>query len=260
MHHNFFTLNTYLMKVILESLKISALTNMEAGQLINRHVSDLATIDSSIATDVPYNNYLQEIGHKMELYRNALLQIQKSDETEKILLADAARDKAIIAFSLALKLHGVSDDPAEVEASRCLGILFDKYKNLGRLNYEAETLGIDKLTDELNSPDYSDKINYLNMGKYVARMTNANDLFKNLFGERMVTSANTESYNMKILRSELQYLYNDFTNYVLAMAKVSENTLFQAALSLLNTARKYYADLLAKRTVSKTGSDKPSVN
>ena len=248
------------MKVILEPLKISALTNMEAGQLINRHVSDLATIGSSVTTDVPYNNYLQEIGHKMELYQNALLQVQKSNETEKILLADAARDKAIIAFSLALQLYAISDNPEEVEVSRCLGILFEKYKNLGRLNYEAETLGIDKLTDELNSPGYCDRINYLNMGRYVDRMANANDIFKNLFGERIITSAHTESYNMKMLRSELKYLYNDFTNYVLAMAKVSENTLFPAALNLINIARKYYADLLAKRTTSKTGSDKPSVN
>ena len=40
----------------------------------------------------------------------------------------------------------------------------------------------------------------------------------------------------------------DFCNYVLAMSKVVENPLFTTSLSLLNTARKYYADLLARRT------------
>ena len=248
------------MNVILEPLKISVLTNMEAGQLMNRHLSDLATIDSSLLTNAPYNNYVQKIGTKMELYQNALAQVQKSEETEKIGLADAARDKAISAFNMALKLHAASDDPAEVEASRSLKILFDTFKNIARLNYEAETLAIDKLTGELNSPAYTEKVNYLHMSKYVARMAETNAAFKSLFSGRMVTTATTESFDMKTIRTELSATYNDFTAYVLAMAKATNNPLFTAALNLLNTARKYYADQLARRTASKTEEAKPSVN
>ncbi len=248
------------MNVILEPLKVSVLTNMEAGQLINRHLSDLATIDASLLTDAPYNNYVQKIGAKMELYRNALAQVQKSEETEKIGLADAARDKAISAFGLAIKLHATSDDQAEVEASSSLGILFGAFKNIARLNYEAETLAIDKLTAELNSPAYVEKVNYLHMSKYVARMAETNTAFKNLFGGRMVTMATTESFDMKTIRAEIQNLYNDFTNYVLAMAKATDNPLFEDALNRLNIARKYYADQLARRTAPKTEETKPSVN
>lgn len=260
MYHNLFTLKIYTMELILEPLKVSVLTNMEAGQLMNRLLSDLGTIDSNLLTDVPYNNYVQKIGNKMELYRNALAQVQKSEETEKIGLADAARDKAVSAFGTALKLYSTSDDPVEVETSRSLGILFGTFKNIARLNYEAETLAIDKLTSELNSPAYIEKINYLNMGKYVTRMTDTNAAFKNLFGGRMVTTAMTESYDMKTIRAELQVIYNDFTNYVLAMAKAIDNPLFPTALNLLNTARKYYADQLARRTAPKKEEAKPSVN
>jgi hypothetical protein len=232
----------------LEPLTISALTNMEAGQLMIRHQSDLNTIDASLLTDVPYNNYLQKIGNQTELYFNALAQVQKNEETEKIGLADDARDKAITAFNLALKLHASADDPAEAEASRSLRILFDTYKNLAKLNYEAESLAIDKLVSILNSEAYSEKISYLHMGKYVTRLSETNTTFKNLFSGRMVTTAMTETYDMKVIRKELQDKYSDFADYVLAMAKATENQLFVTALNLLNAARKYYTDQMISRT------------
>jgi hypothetical protein len=239
------------MKQILEPLTISALTNMEAGQLMIRHQSDLSTIDASLLTDVPYNSYLLKIGNQVVLYINALAQVQKNEETEKIGLADDARDKAVTAFNLALKLHAAADDPAEAEASRSLRILFDTYKNLAKLNYEAETLAIDKLTGELNSEAYSEKINNLHMSKYVTRLSETNDAFRTLFGGRMVTTAMTESYDMKAIRKELQETYNDFAAYVLSMAKATENQLFTTALNLLNAARKYYTDQMLSNPAPK---------
>lgn len=248
------------MKQILEPLKTSALTNMEAGQLMNRHLSDLSTIDASLLTDAPYNSYVEKIGNRLEPYVNALAQVQKSEETEKIELADTARDKAATAFNMAIKLHSKSDDTAEVEASRGLGILFGTFKNLAKLNYEAETLAIDKLITELNSPAYIKKVNYLHMNKYVTRLTDTNNAFKNLFSGRMVTTASTESFDVKALRKDLQETYNDFTAYVLSMAKATENQLFISALNLLNTARKYYSDMLARRATPKPEEAKPPVN
>ena len=247
------------MKQTLEPLKFTALTNMEAGQLMNRHLSDLGTIDPALLTDAPYNTYIRNITSKMVSYKNALAQVQKSEETEKIGLADDARDKAVVAFNMAIKLHGTSYDPAEVEASRSLGILYGAFNNPTKLNYEAETLAIDKLVSDLNSPAYTEKVTSLHMNKYVTRMADTNNAFKTLFGGRMVTTASTESFDMKTIRKDLQETYTDFTAYVLTMAKVSENQLFVTALNLLNTARKYYADQLARHQATKTTPETPVV-
>ncbi len=239
------------MNYILEPLTISALTNMEAGQLMIRHQNDLNTIDPALRTDVPYNSYMERIGIKTELYFAALAQVQKNEETEKILLADKARDKAVSSFNLALKLHASADDPEEVEASRSLKILFGTFKNIAKLNYEAESLAIDKLVNDLNSEAYSEKIAYLHMTKYVTRLSETNDIFKNLFGGRMVGTAMTESYDMKTVRKEMQVLYTDFVEYVFAMAKATESQLFTTALNLLNAARKYYADQMLSKPAPK---------
>jgi hypothetical protein len=230
---------------------------MEAGQLIRRHLDDLATIDQALMIDVPFNTYLQEITRKKGLYEKALAQIRKSEETEKINLADKNRDKAVDAFGKALKLYGVSDDPAEVEASRGLSIVLSNFKGLADLNYEAETMAIDKLVSELESPAHEAKIGLLNLGRYVARLKTTNEAFKTLFANRLVTEASTETYDMKIVRADLMKKYADFANYVLAMAKALETPLFIQALNLMNTARKYYSDLLARRTNGKDDKEKP---
>jgi len=247
------------MSLKLEPLSASVLTNMEFGQLMNRHESDLATIASALLTVASYNNYRDQINAKSAIYQAGLTQVQKNEETERIALLDETRDKAVEAFSRALKLYEISDIPAEVEASRIIGIVFKQFKNLAKLNYEAESISIDQLVRDLDEGNYPQYLDTLNMGKYITRMNNANQDFKALFGDRMVVEASTETYNVKVIRKELQDLYNDFTDYVFAMAKtIDAPPLFGVALDLLNTARKYYADMLARRQGVADAKDKPA--
>jgi len=245
------------MMLKLEPVRTSDLTNMEAGQLIRRTLDDFATIDQPVMTDAPLNAYVQEITQQKDLYQKALAQIRKNEETEKIGLADKNRDKAVDAFGKALKLYGVSDDEAEVEASRGLSIVFNSFKGLADLNYEAETMAIDKLVSELESPAHADKVKLLNLGRYVTRLKTTNAAFKTLFANRMVAGASTESYDMKVVRAELMKTYADMANYVLVMAKALKTPLFLTALNLLNASRKYYSDMLARRTNGKDDKEKP---
>lgn len=245
------------MMLKLEPVRTSDLTNMEAGQLIRRTLDDLATIDQPLMTDAPLNAYVQELTRQKGLYEKALAQIRKSEETEKIGLADKNRDQAIQAFTKSLKLYGVSDDLAEVEASRGLSIVLSNFKGLADLNYEAETMAIDKLVSELESPAHAAKVGLLNLGRYISRLKTTNEAFKTLFANRLVAEASTESYDMKVIRAELMKKYADMANYVLAMAKALNSPLFLTALNLLNASRKYYSDMLARRTNGKDDKEKP---
>lgn len=232
---------------------------MEVGQLMNRHLDDFSTIDPKLLTDAPYNDYVKQITNKSGIFQKALVQVRKNQETEKIIQADDDRDKAIEAYKKSLQLYKASDVPEEIEAARILGILMDSHKNLAKQNYEAETIGIDKVVSDLESPKYSAQVAVLNIRKYVDRMNVTNQNFKTLFSGRMVTGAMTETFDVQAIRKELLKLYADFTAYVLAMAKALDTPLFNTALTLLNTARKYYADMLARRTPVKVAKEKPTV-
>jgi len=50
------------MKLKLEPLRTPSLTNMEVGQLINRHLTDFNTIDPALKTDAPFNVYINDLG------------------------------------------------------------------------------------------------------------------------------------------------------------------------------------------------------
>ena len=242
----------------LEDLTSSRLPVMEVGQLTIRCITDLGTIDESLKTDVPYNNYTEKLSVKAELYFAALAQVRKREETELIFNADIRRDKTISSFGMAIRLHLAAADPEEAEVARGLNILFSTYKNIAKLTYEAESLAIDKFVAELNKPVYSEKIAILHMQKYVNNMAEANEAFKNLFSQRLQGVASTEVFDMKSIRAEMLAVYNDFCEYVLAMAKATELPLFVNSLSLINTARKYYADLMARRQGT-TESEEPPV-
>ena len=148
---------------------------------------------------------------------------------------------------MAIKLHLAAIDPEEAEAARGLSILFGAYKEIDKMNFEAESLAIDKLVSDLNTPAYSPKIEFLHMQKYVNNMAEANASFKNLFSQRLQGVAATEVFDIKIIRKEMQTLYDDFCEYVLALAKATDLPLYVDSLSLINTSRQYYADLLARR-------------
>lgn len=130
-------------------------------------------------------------------------------------------------------------------------ILSGRFKDLTNLNYGAESISIDKLVSELESVQYADKVELLQIGRYIAQMNNSNENFKTLFKGRTVTTAFTESFDLKTIRTELLAIYNEFTAYVLSMAKAHKTPLFANALALLNTTRKYNADLLARRSTGK---------
>ena len=57
--------------------------------------------------------------------------------------------------------------------------------------------------------------------------------------------------HVKTMRNELKEVVTDMNEYVLTMAKLKNTDEFNQSLSVINTVRKYYADLLAKRKPTK---------
>src|SRR5665647_838338 len=93
----------------LEPLKSSLLTNMEFGQLMKRHLSDLASIDQALLTVPSYSAYLQQLASGLIPYEIGLTRVHKNEETEKISQADIIRNKAVVSFAVNLKLYQLSD-------------------------------------------------------------------------------------------------------------------------------------------------------
>lgn len=229
----------------LQTVNLGRLTNLEFGQHVKSVKEGITTLN--VVTDAGFTNYLTQLETSSGNYDKAMIQVQKSDETEKIANADQTRDKAVSALIRYLKVFELTEDEQEILAYKSLNTLITTYKNLQNWNFEEESNGIDNLVNDLNNTKYLPSVTLLNMDSYVTRVATRNNEFKALFAGRTMNEASKEVFDVKKLRNDLKILYTEMATYVLAMAKSKDAEEFNKALNILNTVRKYYADLLAKR-------------
>lgn len=240
----------------LQNLNTSRLSVLEIGQHIKSILKNLKPL-GSIITDIPFKNYLQKLEDLSTEYDKAMLHIAKSDETAKINQADKARDIAITATLRFLNVFELSEDKNELEAYESLNNLFNVYKGIQRWNLEEETNGIDNLLKELNSPKYAAHVATIEMKKYINRIEAKQNIFVGFFDNRTQEDSSKETYDVPSMRKEITSVNNDLNDYVLSQAKALDTNQFNDSLKVINTVRKYYADLLAKRRSSNDDGDNP---
>jgi hypothetical protein len=232
----------------LASLSLTRLTHLEAAELISRLLSDVASQPNvkSTSTDAVVQNYMDVLANKLAQLQRALLRIQENSATKAIEKADQERDTSLRLLRKAVKLAILSDVPEEVEAAQKLASLLKVYKKVEILNYEAETQAVDKLLVELNGT-FAPHITLLSYGRYAQRLSNSNAVFKELFGGRMTETALKETFDTRSLRNDLLTTYRELALYLQAMANLPQANEHIQLLALVNTARKYYSDMVARR-------------
>jgi putative component of toxin-antitoxin plasmid stabilization module len=229
----------------LHSLSLTRLTHLEFGQHIKSVNEGISALN--IVVDEGFKNYQLQLGKNIVDYDKGMIQVQKSDETEKIVNADYLRDIAVSALTRYLSVFQWSENEQEVLAHKSLDTLFKNYKGIQSWNFEEESNGIDTLVADLNNAKYLPSVTLLNMNSYVTRVATRNAEFKTIFAGRTQEVAVKEVFDVKKLRAEVKETYTDMVEYVLSMSKTKNNEEFNKSLDIINTVRKYYADLLAKR-------------
>ena len=235
----------------LHPLTVFNLSNLEFGQHLKTIRNNLVNLSKTPITDTVLLGYLNNLDASGIIYDRAMVNIAKSDETAKIVAADSRRDKALSSLFRVADVFEFTEDENEQLAFASLKTLFDNYNGLQWWNFEEETNGIDNLIADLRNDKYSPSAQLLVMAAYIDRLSAANQSFKALFDGRTSEVALKENFDVKQLRSEMKQQYNDMVNYILTMAKALNTDQYNQALDMINTVRKYYADLLARREPGK---------
>ena len=105
----------------LQSLNVARLTNLEFGQHVKSVKKGITALNT--ATDTGFTTYLTQLETNIGNYDKAMVQVQKSDETEKIAIADQVRDTAFSAMSRYVKVFELSENEAEVLAYKSIDTL-----------------------------------------------------------------------------------------------------------------------------------------
>jgi hypothetical protein len=234
------------MKNELIPLKDYSLDNLSLGELIKRHLEDIGKLPATTITDAPAKSYIAGLTNRSAAYDKAIMKIAFNEESKKIAEADRVRDLSVISLMKAVKVFITSDQAAEMEASRVLLALFNNYKGLTKFDYEKESNGIDNLVADLEGATFSKHVTTLNLTRYITRIKTSNAAFRAVFAGRVSTKAGAEITDTNALRKDLLDYYEECALYFQSMANaLPAQAQFLTVLTLLNTARKYYADKLA---------------
>jgi hypothetical protein len=245
----------------LHKLRLTALHNLEAGQLVKRNIDDLATAGIDLTTDPLIQNFVTQMTADSAQMDLVLLQVRAQQESHNLEVLDIKRDTSVRVLRMQLNIFRSSDNPAEVTAYNVLKLPFNTYKDIEKLNYEAENNAIDNFKIELAKPLYTSSIALLNLGGLITRMDNDNNAFKAMFSTRSVTTAGTPTLDGKAIKKTLITNYEAYAGYVLSLTNATKNlpsnAYYSSIFDIVDNIRRYYSDLLARRGGGGNGGANP---
>lgn len=239
----------------LHKLNTSHLQYVESGQFIIRFLTDFKNSTLVPTEDAEFNALYQSLLQQSPIYDRALMQIQSWAESKKLMDLDYIRDRKMTTVRTVVSTFRHTDDEDEKKAYDLLMTLLRTYKRVEHMNFEAESLALDNFIAEIRSPRFSAAATKLALEKHLMNLEAANANFKTLFSNRSTNINTTEVFDTKALRKKILETYKDLAEYVLVMAKRKNTPFYAELLTILNTGRSYFSDLIARRKGTAAGTD-----
>ncbi|KAA5533332.1 hypothetical protein F0919_12360 [Taibaiella lutea] len=232
----------------LHAIASQDLQYFETSQFITRLFSDIASLNLDLTKDNEMNERFQLLKAQANEFYNALGQIQAMADTKRLEELDLLRDRKLSTIRLCIATFRYREEPEIKEALTVANIILSRYEGLEFLNYEAESKGIRKFLDEWNKEENDYHVQVLGLQLHLSNLSEVADAFDNVFATRSLTVLSKETYDGKMLKSQMLGTYSSLAKYILAMCDFKKDEgFYPPLLDAFNNGRKYYADLLAKR-------------
>lgn len=238
----------------LHKLNLMRLQYVESGQFIIRFLTDFQNSTLDATQDPEFNALYQSLTEQSPIYDRALMQIQAWAESKQLMELDRIRGKKLATLRTAVNVFKYSDVAAEKTAYALVMTAIRTYKGIEHMNFEAESLAVDNFIAELRTAQFANSITTLGLNSHLNVLETANSDFKNLFNTRSTAINTTEVFDTKALRKAILYTYKELAEYVLVMAKRRNTAYYIELLTILNTGRSYYSDILARRRGGNNGN------
>lgn len=178
---------------------------------------------------------------------------QGSSLTEKIVAADARRDKAVVGILTVIIGHGNHFDAAIGEAAGRLEKVFAKYgSSIQTLPYLDQSGAIKSLAEDLQSAPADADVTKLGLGAWVAEMKAANTEFVTLLSSRTTEKSQKPSEKMLDLRQNTILAWQNLCKKISAVNELTPSAALNAYAAELNTYIEEYNQLIG----GKGGNDK----
>jgi len=184
---------------------------------------------------------------------------QGSVLTEELLKLDTDRDNTWRAIDMRINATLLCTIAQEMEAAKRLRRLFDLYGDVRRLTYNEETAGLTNLIGDLTNTENADFVTTCGLGIWVNHLRDLNVAFKAKQNQRDTELANKNSGNAKVVRDEIDPLYEKMVERTNALVSLNMQTPeIENFIVELNQKIKTLENTLAARE-GRNASTEPSV-
>lgn len=149
---------------------------------------------------------------------------QGSVLTEQITQLDIDRDNTWRAIDMRLNATLLCTIPEEVEAAKRLRRVFDLYGDIRRASYNEQTGEVTNLVGDLEKPKNAGFVATCGLGNWIGHLKQLNLSFKDKQNERDTEMANKNSGNAKVVRQDIDPLYELMVERVNALISLNMQT------------------------------------
>jgi hypothetical protein len=172
------------------------------------------------------------------------LQVRKYDESDEILLVDAARDNSFSGMKALLKVALKHKDNNIRKAAGHLKPLFDANKKLTRLPLDEETAAIHNLLQELDARP--NEVQTVGIAALTEEIRGYNQELSALMGSRYSAEARRTHLKMKEVRKKMDAAYLKLISLFEADAALNGEEPYAELFSEINARVTRYANILAQ--------------
>ena len=144
--------------------------------------------------------------------------------TEQLQSIDLDRDNIWRAIDMRIDATLLCSIPEEVEAAKSLRRVFDLYGDIRRISYNEETAGLTNIGGDLAKPKNAGFVATCGLDNWVNHLNSLNVAFKDKQNERDTVLANKNSGNAKVVRLEIDPLYELMVERVNALVSLNMQT------------------------------------
>ena len=232
---------------MIQSIALTKLSNALHFEFMTEF--DLSLVAAGITPDkldveVAYKPFKLALGVEDQAMKN----VQTSNLTKSIVLADEVRDSLFVGFQYTVWGAPHQYDVATRAAADRINLVLEQYGNPTRLSYKAETGILRSLIADCKTKLAAD-MTKIGASHWVAPLEEANLGVEKLIGSRTDEELLQSGVNMKEARASIDPLYKALVTRIDALAVVKGVAQFDAFVNKLNARIDYF-----KTTVAQSGA------
>ena len=253
-NHSTSNTSTQISKV--KPLPLQKLDNSNFYQLNAR---SLKTLQQS---QIPYSpdNHLTLAIDKWQVsfnqYQKAINQDKGKEITKKIQDANQLRNSDFSIFKRSLAAFETSKRQSEKSAYSKLTEIVKPFREIHRLDYEKESLELDKLFNRLSSPEAIEYIEILGLKRFFENLKESQQEFETVFSNTTDIRSKVNRYDTYQIRKNLQSAYLRVLKLCEILVELHGQSLYSELITLFNTSRQYYIEQLSHHSNKVAKNDK----